>query len=259
MVAAISEPVIEQVREEWSVDPNISAREVARRFTRKYGRDLVRERKIIEIVGEAKENSPKEPFPLAPWHPWANREENPEDTFFALKMHHLKKLEEKEGLLAHEAAWARRLRRALEGLGPPHRQLEVVRTYAERERSAYYLCTTPYTEDLDAFITHQMWLSPAHQQRYEEAIAAGAAPVPFLGTTEPFLKELLAQGPGKVGEDVWDRLSYNPIFRVFQQLSSPPEDTMDPGWSEILLKYLDDPQTQEALLSSTTATTAVSV
>jgi hypothetical protein len=254
MPAAISEAVIDKVKEEWAIDPEASAREVARRFQSKYGPGLVGDRTIQTAVAQAKAQAPQKTFPCTPWRPRGDPEENPEEALFLLEIHQQKRREGGKGLLCHEAAWARRLRHTLDGLGPPWRVLELIKAYAERERAAYYLNTTPYTEDLDGFVTFRMWLSPAHQQRYEEAIAVGAVPVPFLGTTEPFLKELLARGPAEIGEEVWDRLSYNAIFWVFKQLSTP-SDHLPAGWSNILLKYLDDPQSYEALISPTTAAT----
>jgi hypothetical protein len=255
MTTATKPEIIEQVRFEWAAEPDISARQLAMRFQQKYGSSLVRARRITAAVAEAKAQAPSAPFPCTPWKPWADAEKAPEETLFLIQLHHQKRREGSDGLLCHEAAWARRLRQPLEGLEPIYRVLELVQAYTERERIAYFLNAAPYTADLDGFITFQMWRSEECQQQYEKAITAGVVPVPFLNASEDFLRELLAQGPAKIGEEVWDRLSHHPMFfHAFRQLSDP-SDPLPEGWSKILLKFLDDPTGFDALLSPTTAAT----
>jgi hypothetical protein len=286
MTVATRPEVIEQVKYEWAYSPDISARQLAKIFQDKYGNSLVRDRRITEIVAEAKAQAPEKPFPLTPWEPWVH-EDSPDQTLFILKLDHFDRQEGGAGLLAHEAAWARRLWKPLQGLdqvlenlgldgeeldiaegGAPQLQLELVRTYGKREQAAYYLQAPPYTRDLDGFVAFQMWMSPEHQRKYEAAIAAGVVPIPFIGVTEPFLRELLAQGsdtvgddawvhlrkgllaqgPGMVSEKVWDRLSWHPIFRRLKQLSegAPPD-----GWSNVFLQWLNDPQDYQQVMEST--------
>jgi hypothetical protein len=250
MTAAIRERVVEQVKQEWASDPNVSAREIARRFLRKHGADFVKERTIVSIVSRAKEEAPDEPFPIAPWKPWVSTEESPEQTFYLLRLHHLKWAKQGKELYAHEAKWALRLQRALLGL-ELHQQYEIIMRYAGQEEISYYLNAPPTVDDLDAFVSYAMWLSPQHQQRYEDAIAAGVAPVPFLGSVESLLPALNDAYPSNTPaaqlanrDPAWALLMENPIFKLILA-----GGTRTPGWSSILLEYLGDPQSLGPLVS----------
>jgi hypothetical protein len=248
MPAATSEVVIDRVKGAWAVDPGVSARELARNFQQVFGIKLVGDRRIQTAVAEAKAQAPKEPFPCPPWRSWEDPDKNLDDTFFLLQLHQLSRRKEGVGLTVPEATWGTRLRPALGGL-KTHQVLELVRAYVSRERVAYYLNEPIYTEDLDGFVMSQMWLDNEHAQRYEEALSAGAVPVPFLNASEAFLRELVAQGPKGLGEDTWDRLNRHPIFHhVFKKLMDP-EEPLPEGWSEILLKFLDDPTGFDAILN----------
>jgi hypothetical protein len=255
MVAATGERVKNQILEEWASTPDASAREVSRRFLHIYGKALVGDRTIQTIVGEAKRAAPAQPFPCTLWRPWSDPAINLDDTFFLLKLHQHKRKGEGVGLTCPEAKWATLLRSALEGL-KTWQVLELVRAYVARERTAYYLNAPIYTEDLDSFVASQMWLDDEHQRQYEELIAAGAAPVPFLNASEEFLKELVAQGPAGLGEETWDRLSHHLIFAHTFKLLANPSEPLPAGWSDILLDFLDDPTSFDALLSPTTAATS---
>jgi hypothetical protein len=245
MVAATDEKVKNKVLEEWVSTPDVSARAVSRRFLRKHGKDLVGDRTIQTIVGEAKRAAPSEPFPCTLWRPWSDSKD-PDETFYLLQLHQIAR--QGGGLRCHEAAWAKRLRPLLAGL-ETHQVLELTRAYAKRERASYFLNTAPYTEDLDSFVMSQMWLDEEHLQRYAEALAAGAVPVPFLNASEAFLKEIAAQGHEGLGEDTWKLLDEHPIYHhVFKDLADP-SDPLPDDWPNIVLAYLDDPGVFDAVLS----------
>jgi hypothetical protein len=254
MTTAIKPEILDQVRFEWAVDPGISARQVAYRFQRKYG-SIVSERRITAAVAEAKTDAPREPFPCSLWTPWTNAEETTEETLFLIALHHQSRREGGEGLRCHQAAWARRLRQSLEGLEPVHRVLELVRMYASRERAAYYLNVPIRTADLDGFVLSGMWRSAEHQKEYEAELAKGVVPVPFLGVTEAFLKELLSEGAAEIGEEAWDRLSYHPIFHHAFKILTDPSDPLPAEWSDLLLEFLDDPVEFNALIDPAIADT----
>jgi hypothetical protein len=247
MTTATKPEILDQVRFEWAVDPNISARQLAQRFQRKYG-SIVRERRITAAIAEAKADAPATPFWCSLWTPWTNAEETTEETLFLIQLQHQSRREGGEGLWCHQAAWAKRLRQSLDGLEPVHRVLELMQMYAERERAAYYLNVPIRTADLDGFVLSGMWRSPEHQQQYEAELAKGIVPVPFLGVTEAFLKELLSEGPAEIGEAAWDRLSYHPIFHHAFKILADPSDPLPAEWSDILLEFLDDPVDFNALL-----------
>jgi hypothetical protein len=233
MSAAITEPVKDLVKDEWAIEPDVSAREVARRFQRKYGRKLIRDRKIIQLVTEAKKEAPSEPFPLVPWKPWANEEETPEHTLFLLRINAIKLAEQAEGLYVHEAQWGRRIRPAIEELQPPYRQYRLVMMYARREVVAYYRRKTANTEALDAFIAYQPWL-PENQRRYELAILARVAPLPFVPSREDW-----AFGPS--GEPLRD--DFLKLLGEFESATTATSFTfLPPGeLAQGLLSILDHP------------------
>jgi hypothetical protein len=248
MTAATLPEVIDEIRYEWAIAPNTSARQIARKFQDKYGTSLVRNRRIIKIVAEVKGEAPTEAFPCTLWKPWADPEKNSGDNLYLIQLHQLRRREGSKGLGCHEAAWARRLRQNLEGLEPLHRQLELVHAYTEREKVAYFLGESIQSEDLDGFVTFQMWRSTEHKQRYEEAVADGSVPVPFLGRSEAFIKELVTLGPEGIGEEVWNRLNRDPLFRYVFQLQTNPSDPLPAGWSDILLEILDEPPHYDSVL-----------
>jgi hypothetical protein len=236
------------VKEAWAVDPAVSARELARNFQQVFGDKLVGDRRIQTAVAQAKAQAPKKSFPSEWWRPWEDPDKNLDDNFFLLRIHQLKRSEDGVGLTIPEATWAARLRPALEGL-EACQILELVRAYVARERIAHYLQKPAYTEDLDGFVVSQMWTSPEHQQQYEKAITVGAVPIPFLNASEKFLRELLARGPEGLGTDTWERLLKHPIFaHTFARLSDPSKP-LKAGWSKVLLKYLKDPTTFDAILN----------
>jgi hypothetical protein len=277
MTAATRPEVIEAVKYEWAFSPWVNTRQIGKRFQDKYGRNLVRDRRIADIIAEAREAAPDTPFPCTLWHPWDELEANPAATLFVVRLHQQAHREGGEGLRCHEAAWAKRLRLALEGLERAHpdvepeqedreqkdvekmwRVLEVVTSYAQRERTAYYLNAPIRSEDLDGFVTFGMWRSPEHQQHYEEAITEKLIPIPFLGASEAFMKELVARGPRGLGEEVWDNLLHHPIFAHTFKFLADPSESLPAGWSSIILRFLDDPTGYSAILNHSTsaATTA---
>jgi hypothetical protein len=252
MPAAIVEPVLDQVRCEWASAPGTSANEVARQFQRKYGRALIRDRKIIQVVIDAKAQAPEDPFPCELWRPWTDSAKNVDDNFYLVELSQQKRSRYGVGLTCLEAEWAARLRTALRGLETCQAQ-ELVRAYVAKERIAHYLQEPTYTEALDGLVVGQMWVNNENLQRYEAALIAGAAPIPFLPVSEAFLKELAAQGPEGLGADTWDRLNQHPVFeRAFLILAGV---RLNPGWSKIFLKYLRNPASFDALLDPAIADT----
>jgi hypothetical protein len=259
MPAAINDVVINQIQAEWAKAPGTSGRQMGQRFCGIYGTNLVGERTVQAAVAEAKKAAPAQPFRCTPWHPWSDLEADPSATLFVVRLHQQAHREGGGGLRCHEAAWAKRLRLALAGLEKAHpnvepepedaeyrnvekmwRPLEVVQAYAARERTAYYLNAPIYSADLDGFVTFGMWRSPEHQRHYEEAITEKLIPVPFLGASEAFLKELVARGPAGVGEEVWDSLLHHPIFAHTFKFLADPSKPLPAGWSSIILRFLDD-------------------
>lgn len=225
----IGERIKDQVRYEWAVAPEASAIGIARKFSYKYGDDLASSRTIEGVVAEAKAYSPATPFELKPWTPWLNEGGSPEATLFLLSLHREKLIDQKKGLYQHEARWALRFQKALEGL-VAWRQLRIVQEYAEREMAAYHLNRIPDTGDLDAFLAFGMWRSKELQLEYEKALQVGDVPIPFLGASDAFLREVLkARGATPPVN--------NPIVRLLLDQA----DDLQPEWSDILLDFLDDP------------------
>jgi hypothetical protein len=263
MTAATRPEVVEMVRHEWSISPWISTRQIGKRFQAKYGRNLIRDRKIAAIITEAKKEAPSEPFPLEAWQPWVNEEETPEDTLFLLQMNAIKRTEQGQGLYRHEAKWGRRIRAAIAGLTPAYRQYRLVTLYGEREVSAYYLNKpVPNTQGLDAFIAYQPWLVE-HQHRYELALAQGLAPLPFdtpleesraavVGRLTATSMEIQTALSPTIPPTAPDRDGLNKLVELMDEhakLMTPSDPELlnhlsaspkrFPGWSLHLLAYLD--------------------
>jgi hypothetical protein len=252
MPAPIKPEIVNLVEDEWAITPDISARAVSRRFLRKYGNNLVRERLITRIIAAAKERAPKEPFPLTPWKPWVNEQESSEDTRFLLRMHAIKKAAQDQGLYEHEAKWGRRIRAAVEGFNSPYPQYRLVREYAEREVTAYYLRRDVNTEALDAWITYAPWLSLENQRRYELALASGLAQIPFHMSPKELKAVREAERKAEAaqtGEKKFRDFLPESDFLNLDDLDDLPEPTflpylaahpeLFPGWSSMFLEYLE--------------------
>jgi hypothetical protein len=254
MAFATRPEVIELVRREWAIAPGTSARQVAERFQAKYGRELVRDRRISEIVTEAKAAAPTEPFLLADWQPWADDAETDEDILFLLRIHTIKKAECGQDLYEHEARWGRQIRMKLEGLEPVYRQYRLVILYGQAEVASYYLNQPVNTEALDDFIAHQPWLKE-NQRGYEQALAKGAAQLPFNlpvpvtrgNALVDFIQSPFGQFLDQRDPEILLNLLLDPPDppdRWVKIVIENPEQFS--GWSAFLLPSLDPPEIKEA-------------
>jgi hypothetical protein len=180
MPAPVSEKVVEQVRQLWAQNPDLSGHAIAKKYFEIHGDKDIKLRKIIEIVSGVKKAAPKKPFPFAEWKPWVDPQETAEETYFLLLLNYIKQAESGVSLYQHEARWARRLRIGVAGLNP-YSQYKLVSLYAVREVISYYLNRPQRSDDLDAFVTFAPW-RPHHNWAayyiYLGALEAGVVPFP---------------------------------------------------------------------------------
>jgi hypothetical protein len=253
MTAAIDEEIAKRVRNFWATNPHLSARAVAKEYPTRYRDDNIKERKIIEIVSEAKKAAPRLPFSYSEWEAWADPAESPEETYFLLLLSHIKQVECGLPLYTHEAKWGKRLRVGLNGLDP-YGQYKLVSLYATRQVINYYLggpdpLKQPKysTADLDAFVMFKPWL-PHHNwaayYRYLVALEAEVVPFPEVDP-RPGLGETIdptampevqwPQGPGPVEyPDLDRRLKDALLWLLVPRTPLEPDRESDPQKRELL-------------------------
>jgi hypothetical protein len=254
MTAAIDEQVVEQVRNFWAENPHWSARTVAKEYIELHGDNKIKQRKIIEIVSEAKKAAPENPFPYSEWKPWVNPEESPEETDFLSLLNHIKQVECGITLYVHEAKWGRRLRVGLKGLNP-YGQYKLISLYGTRDVINYYLKRPEYTADLDAFVAFKPWrphYNWASYFAYLAALAAEAVPFPEVDprkdprqgqsvtidpTTMPGLQ--IPEGPGPAQDsDIAERLRNGLLWLLTPPEAVAPDRESDPEKREMLRQLL---------------------
>lgn len=183
------QPVVESIKAIWAEDPkNLSARKVYHLYRQQGGHEAISERKVQQIVAEAKENARiDEPFPLAEWQAWEDKTESAEEVDHLLRLDAICVATYQRHLYKHEADWGRRLRVALIGLSV-RSQHNIIREYASREEVAFILnLDLPNTADLDGLAAYKPWLL-GNRAVYYYAVTTGTIP-PLRGPLSSELEQ----------------------------------------------------------------------
>jgi hypothetical protein len=241
MPAPLDTAIVERVKNFWGKNAHpLGAKGPSRRsLYEQYKRAVKNELSwgaFSNIVKKLEQSVPEERFEerfsIAPWKPWADPQENPEDTAFLLQISAVMQADIGRDPYNIEAKWARRLRVALEGLYP-FAQYRMIISYTSREIAAYYLKEDLYTTDLDNFLAYKPWFLE-NQQAYNIAVLSGSAHYPNLDTFNDF-----TDPPEEIWEDLVKRYGRTPWWYSIEAILIPwgtnvPDKEKNPEKAQML-------------------------
>lgn len=198
----IPRDVMEAVETAWARDPNQSAAEVHKQVIRLKGGRAISLRKVQQRVAELKAlGLPL--FESRRWHPWeldeaGSERYSSEDLAYLFKIQGASLRLAHRDPMAHEAAWALRLRASTEHLDHDLRMF-VIWEYAFRQELGHNLGSPRPTHDLDGMLAYRPWLSDQHREDYLHDLAhSGALSMPTCsvvgGVTDRKLRERIFEG-----------------------------------------------------------------
>lgn len=195
----IADHIVQAVLDLWAKDVDrLSATAIYRQYRQKAGRGLISERKVQQIIAEAKrKRRESDSFPTIEWIPWQDLLESSESSDYLLRLDATSVATYKRHLYKHEAEWAIRLRAAMYGLSI-RAQLSVIQEYGRRATLAWFLGGSPETADLDGLIAYKPWI-PSNYEVYHWAVLTEAIPplpataFPDQSDTEGYWKMVLGE------------------------------------------------------------------
>ena len=174
MPKLLSSQVIEELKQLWSSNPQLTGKEIHLKLASQFGDSAISLRKVQQLISAAKRNNSWSEFQQ--WFPWKNPSETPEDTFFLMELQAARMRYGAENFKCHEAMWALRLR-PMRHSSRDWAFLVVLELYIERhelnERWPEY---GRKTEDLDAILISNPSAGIDSMRRYVEAMAQGKLP-----------------------------------------------------------------------------------